>query len=51
MFSGIEFILGVACSLMGIVGGYIFLTTVFAGLQFISKNRLMKQKMEKTLDT
>ena len=50
MFSGIEFVLGAACSLMGIAGGYIFLTTIFAGLQFISKNRLMKHEMEKTLD-
>ena len=51
MFNGIEFILGVACSLMGIVGGYIFLTTIFAGLQLMSNNRLMKHKVAKTLDT
>jgi len=50
MFNGIEFVLGAACSLMGIIAGYLCLTTIFAGLQFFSRNRLMKQKIEKTLD-
>ena len=50
MFNGIELVLGAACSLMGIGGGYIFLTTIFAGLQHMSKNRLMKQKVAKTID-
>lgn len=49
MFNGIEFALGVVCSLMGIAGGYVFLTSIFAGLQLMSKNR-MKQKVAKTLD-
>ncbi len=51
MFNGIELILGVACTLMGIAGGYIFLTTIFAGLQLMSKNRLIKQKVTRTIDT
>lgn len=39
MFNGIELILGVVCSAMGIAVGYLFLATVFAGLQFIAKHR------------
>jgi hypothetical protein len=39
MFNGIELFLGVACSLMGIAVGYVFLVTFFAGLQFISKHQ------------
>ena len=50
MFNGIEFVLGVACSLMGIAGGDVFLTSIFAGLQLMSKSR-MKQEVAKTLDS
>ena len=46
MFNGIEVALGVACSLMGIAGGYIFLTSIFAGLQLMSKNRMKQEGNE-----
>ncbi len=39
MFNGVELFLGVACSLMGIAVGYVFLVTFFAGLQLISKHQ------------
>ena len=51
MFNGIALILGAACSLMGIAGGYLLLSTVFAGIQFISKRRVPDPKTEKNLDT
>jgi hypothetical protein len=51
MFNGIELILGVACSLMGIAGGYLLLIAVFAGIQSISKYRGLKSKVGKNLDT
>ena len=51
MFNGIELVLGVAGSLMGIAGGYILIVTVFAGIQLISKRRGLKQKVGKPLDT
>ncbi|GEM_PF-874101 len=51
MFNGIEFILGVICSLMGIGVGYLLLMSVFMGIDFISKPRLMNEKVEKSLDT
>ncbi len=47
MFNSIGIILGVACSLMGIAGGYLLLSTVFAGIQLISKHRVPNQKIEK----
>lgn len=51
MFNSIGIILGVGCTLMGIVGGYLLLSTVFAGIQLISKRRMLNQKIEKKLDT
>ena len=39
MFNGIELILGLICSLMGIAVGYLLLVTVFAGIQLLSKHR------------
>ena len=51
MFNGIEVILGVAGSLVGIAGGYVLLATVFAGIQIISKRRMVKSEIEKKLDT
>ena len=51
MLNGVGIILGVACSLVGIAGGYLLLSTVFAGIQLISKHRMFDQNMEKKLDT
>ncbi len=51
MFNGIGIILGAGCALVGIAGGYLLLSTVFAGIQLISKHRMLDQKMEKKLDT
>lgn len=51
MFNGIEFMLGAASSLMGIGFGYLLLISVFSGINFLSKNRLMKEETEKSLDT
>ena len=51
MFDSIGIILGAGCTLMGIVGGYLLLSTVFAGIQLISKRRILDQNMEKKLDT
>ena len=49
MLNSVGIILGVACSLIGIVGGYLLLSTVFAGIQLISKHRMLDQKnSEKT---
>ena len=47
MLNSIGIILGMACALMGIAGGYLLLSTVFAGIQFISKHRVPSQKIEK----
>jgi hypothetical protein len=51
MFNGIELMLGAVCSIMGIGGGYLLLTTVFAGIQLISKRRGLEAEVEKNLDT
>ncbi len=51
MFNSIGIILGVGCALVGIAGGYLLLSTVFAGIQLISKHRMLDQKVEKKLDT
>lgn len=51
MLNSIGIILGMGCALMGIVGGYLLLSTVFAGIQLISKRRVLDQNMEKKLDT
>lgn len=51
MFNSIGIILGIGCALIGIAGGYLLLSTVFAGIQFISKDRMPDQKIEKKLDT
>jgi len=51
MLNSVGIILGIACSLVGIAGGYLLLSTVFAGIQLISKHRTLDQKMEKKLDT
>ncbi len=51
MFEGIGIILGAGCALMGIVGGYLLLSTVFAGIQLISKHRVLNHGLEKKLDT
>ena len=51
MFNSIGIILGMGCVLMGIAGGYLLLSTVFAGIQLISKRRMLNQKIEKKLDT
>jgi hypothetical protein len=37
MFNGVELALGMIGSLIGIGGGYLVLTTVFAGLRFLSR--------------
>ncbi len=50
MFNSIGIILGAGCALVGIAGGYLLLSTVFAGIQLISKHRMLDQKMEKKLD-
>ena len=50
MFNSIGIILGMGCTLVGIAGGYLLLSTVFAGIQLISKRRMLDQKMEKKLD-
>ncbi len=51
MLNSIGIILGIACSFIGIAGGYLLLSTVFAGIQLISKHRMLDQNMEKKLDT
>ncbi len=51
MFNSVGIILGVGGVLVGIVGGYLLLSTVFAGIQFISKRRMLNQSIEKKLDT
>ncbi len=51
MLNSVGIILGIACSLVGIAGGYLLLSTVFAGIQLISKHRMFDQNMEKKLDT
>ena len=51
MLNSIGIILGIACSLIGIAGGYLLLSTVFAGIQLISKHRTLDEKIEKKLDT
>ena len=51
MLNSIGIILGVACSLIGIAGGYLLLSTVFAGIQLISKHRMLDQNIEKKLDS
>ena len=47
MFNSIGIILGMGCALVGIAGGYLLLSTVFAGIQLISKRRMPNQKIEK----
>ena len=47
MFNSIGIFLGVGCALMGIAGGYLLLSTVFAGIQLMSKRRILNQKIEK----
>ena len=51
MLDGIGIILGAGCALMGIAGGYLLLSTVFAGIQLLSKRRMIDQGFEKKLDT
>lgn len=51
MFDSIGIILGAGCALMGIAGGYLLLSTVFAGIQLISKRRMLSDGFEKKLDT
>ena len=49
MFNSVGIILGMGGVLMGIVGGYLLLSTVFAGIQLISKRRkrrMLNQKIE-----
>ena len=46
MFNSVGIILGMGGVLMGIAGGYLLLSTVFAGIQLISKRRMLNQKIE-----
>ena len=50
MLNSIGIILGMGCALMGIAGGYLLLSTVFAGIQLISKHRMLDPKIDKKLD-
>ena len=52
MFNGIEVIIGGLGTLIGIGGGYLILSAFFAGIQHISKPRILEveENPRKTLD-
>ena len=44
----IEFLIGIICSLVGIALGYVTILSLFTGIEFFSKRRIVTANSEET---